>query len=222
MTIASAIPAAVVSMAVLRLLGGGADPREQHRANRRPRPAPRSPPGVIFTMPALVILGLLARLRFLVGRRDRGLGGILGVLFSVPLRRSLIVEQPLAVPRRQGGGRSAQGRREPGAGREDLGRLGARRRSRQARRGERPRLWSRTRRRARRYVGKAIAYFGTNLSPALLGVGYIVGLNVGIVVLSGGVIVVERCDPDLRRVRSTAIRISRRSRGAHGRTTPRP
>ena len=29
---------------------------------------------------------------------------------------------------------------------------------------------------------------GTNLSPALLGVGYIVGLNIGIVMVSGGMI----------------------------------
>ena len=36
--------------------------------------------------------------------------------------------------------------------------------------------------------GKGIAYFGTNLSPALLGVGYIVGLNIGAVMLAGGVI----------------------------------
>ena len=38
---------------------------------------------------------------------------------------------------------------------------------------------------------------GTNLSPALLGVGYIVGLNIGIVVLLGSMIVVEHRDPDL-------------------------
>src|SRR5690606_15433644 len=38
------------------------------------------------------------------------------------------------------------------------------------------------------WIGKGIAYFGTNLSPALLGVGYIVGLNVGIVVLAGAMI----------------------------------
>ena len=37
-------------------------------------------------------------------------------------------------------------------------------------------------------MGKFLAYFGTNLSPALLGVGYIVGLNIGIVVLAGSVI----------------------------------
>jgi putative OPT family oligopeptide transporter len=36
--------------------------------------------------------------------------------------------------------------------------------------------------------GKGLAYLGTNLSPALLGVGYIVGLNIGIVVLSGAVL----------------------------------
>ena len=38
------------------------------------------------------------------------------------------------------------------------------------------------------YAGKAIIYVGTNVSPALLGVGYIVGLNAGAVVLLGGVI----------------------------------
>ncbi len=38
------------------------------------------------------------------------------------------------------------------------------------------------------YWGKGIAYFGTNLSPALLGVGYIVGLNIGAVMLAGGII----------------------------------
>ena len=38
------------------------------------------------------------------------------------------------------------------------------------------------------FLGKYLGYMGTNLSPALLGVGYIVGLNIGIVVLSGSVL----------------------------------
>jgi putative OPT family oligopeptide transporter len=38
------------------------------------------------------------------------------------------------------------------------------------------------------FFGRYLAYFGTNLSPALLGVGYIVGLNVGILVLVGGML----------------------------------
>ena len=37
-------------------------------------------------------------------------------------------------------------------------------------------------------LGKWLAYFGTNLSPALLGVGYIVGLNIGALALIGGMI----------------------------------
>ena len=37
-------------------------------------------------------------------------------------------------------------------------------------------------------MGKGIAFMGTNLSPALLGVGYIVGLNIGVLALIGGMI----------------------------------
>ena len=40
--------------------------------------------------------------------------------------------------------------------------------------------------------GNTLAYFGTNLSPALFGVGYIVGLNIGIVMLAGGMIAWKR------------------------------
>jgi len=39
-----------------------------------------------------------------------------------------------------------------------------------------------------RYFGRSIAYTQTSLSPALLGVGYICGFNVGIVMLAGGII----------------------------------
>ena len=42
-----------------------------------------------------------------------GLGGILGVLFSVPLRRSLIIEQDLAFPEGKG---AAARRRQPARG----------------------------------------------------------------------------------------------------------
>src|ERR1044071_7943115 len=38
------------------------------------------------------------------------------------------------------------------------------------------------------FIGKYLTYLGTNISPALLGVGYIVGLNIGIVVVSGSIL----------------------------------
>ena len=38
------------------------------------------------------------------------------------------------------------------------------------------------------FIGKYLGYMGTNISPALLGVGYIVGLNIGAVVVSGSLL----------------------------------
>ena len=144
--------------------------------------------GVIFTVPALVILGYWEDFKYSWVLAIAGLGGVLGVLFSVPLRRSLIVDQQPRVSGRQGRGRSAQGRRESRAGHQGARRL--RRRSAAWRK-----LIAASGLRIvpdaaahGGFVGKAIAYMGTNLSPALLGVGYIVGLNIGIVVVAGGIL----------------------------------
>ena len=64
------------------------------------------------------------------------------------------------------------------------------------------------------FIGKYLGYMGTNLSPALLGVGYIVGLNIGIVVLSGSILSWNIAHSDLPRVlpghRSGAGRARRR------------
>ena len=97
MTIASAIPAAVVSMAVLRLLGGGGI-LENNIVATGASAGSSIASGVIFTIPALVILGYWSDFRYSWVLAIAGLGGLLGVLFSVPLRRALIVEQKLAFP----------------------------------------------------------------------------------------------------------------------------
>jgi putative OPT family oligopeptide transporter len=97
LTIASAIPAAVVSMAVLRVLGGSSI-LENNIVQTGASAGSSIASGVIFTVPALVILGHWADFRYLWVLAIAGLGGILGVFFSVPLRRSLIVEQNLKFP----------------------------------------------------------------------------------------------------------------------------
>jgi len=99
LTIASAIPAAVVSMGVLRLLGGG-HILENNIVQTGASAGSSIASGVIFTLPALVLLGYWDDFKYAWVLAIAGLGGLLGVLFSVPLRRSL-------VSRRQGGGGGA-------------------------------------------------------------------------------------------------------------------
>ncbi|WP_306582259.1 OPT/YSL family transporter, partial [Dokdonella sp.] len=90
LTIATAIPAAVVSMGVLRLLGGGTI-LENNIVQTGASAGSSIAAGVIFTIPALIILGYWQDFRYSWVLAIAGLGGLLGVLFSVPLRRSMIV-----------------------------------------------------------------------------------------------------------------------------------
>jgi putative OPT family oligopeptide transporter len=186
MTIASAIPAAVVSMAVLRLLGGGGI-LENNIVQTGASAGSSIASGVIFTIPALVILGHWTDFQYMWVLAIAGLGGILGVFFSVPLRRALIVDQGLAFPEGKAAAEVLKTGENPAQGVKILGlsALGGGFAKLAAASGLR--LFPDTAA-AGSWVGKGIAYFGTNLSPALLGVGYIVGLNVGVLVLIGGMV----------------------------------
>jgi putative OPT family oligopeptide transporter len=186
MTIASAIPAAVVSMAVLRVLGGGTI-LENNIVQTGASAGSSIASGVIFTIPALVILGHWADFQYLWVLAIAGLGGILGVFFSVPLRRALIVDQGLAFPEGKAAAEVLKTGENPAAGVKILGlsALGGGFAKLAAASGLR--LFPDTAS-ISGWVGKWLGYYGTNLSPALLGVGYIVGLNVGILVLLGGMI----------------------------------
>jgi putative OPT family oligopeptide transporter len=186
LTIASAIPAAVVSMAVLRALGGG-HILENNIVQTGASAAASIAAGVIFTLPALVILGYWADFDYWWVFAIAGLGGVLGVLFSVPLRRALIVEQKLAFPEGKAAAEVLKAGESPEQGVKLL--------ALSAGLGGLAKLCAASGLRliadsaaAAAYAGRAVLYFGTNLSPALLGVGYIVGLNIGIVVMAGGLI----------------------------------
>ncbi|HET9031325.1 MAG TPA: oligopeptide transporter, OPT family [Dokdonella sp.] len=186
MTIASAIPAAVVSMAVLRLLGGGGI-LENNIVQTGASAGSSIASGVIFTIPALIILGYWQEFEYQWVFAIAGLGGLLGVIFSVPLRRSLIVDQGLAFPEGKAAAEVLKTGENPAQGVRVLAvaaLLGAFAKVGAA---SGMRLFPDTAAGAT-WVGKAIAYMGTNLSAALLGVGYIVGLNIGIVVLGGAMI----------------------------------
>jgi putative OPT family oligopeptide transporter len=185
LTIASAIPAAVVSMAVLRALGGG-HILENNIVQTGASAGSSIATGVIFTVPALVMLGYWQDFKYGWVLAIAGLGGLLGVLFSIPLRRSMIIEQNLAFPE----GKAAAEVLKAGEGQGSVkvlagagllggfGKLAAASGLRLIPDSASISAW----------FGKYVAYIGTNLSPALLGVGYIVGVNIGIVIAAGGVI----------------------------------
>jgi putative OPT family oligopeptide transporter len=97
LTVAAAIPAAVISMAVLRLCRNS-NILENNMVQTIASAGESLAAGVIFTMPALVLLGYWQVFDYWWVSVIAGLGGLLGVLFTIPLRRTLIVEQQLAYP----------------------------------------------------------------------------------------------------------------------------
>ncbi|MBJ6978752.1 oligopeptide transporter, OPT family [Luteimonas sp. MC1895] len=186
LTIATAIPAAVVSMGVLRLLGGGTI-LENNIVQTGASAGSSIAAGVIFTIPALVILGYWDDFRYSWVLAIAGLGGLLGVLFSVPLRRTMIVENPLPFPEGKAAAEVLKAGENPGPGLRILALA--------ATVGAVVKVAAESGMRmipdnavVSGFVGRYLGYMGTNLSPALLGVGYIVGLNIGIVVLSGAIL----------------------------------
>ncbi|MBX3689846.1 oligopeptide transporter, OPT family [Dokdonella sp.] len=186
LTIATAIPAAVVSMGVLRLLGGGTI-LENNIVQTGASAGSSIAAGVIFTIPALIILGYWQDFRYSWVLAIAGLGGLLGVLFSVPLRRSMIVEEPLPFPEGKAAAEVLKAGDNPGPGLKILGLSGLIGAVVKLAAASGLRMIPDTAASAG-FLGKYLGYLGTNLSPALLGVGYIVGLNVGIVVVSGSIL----------------------------------
>jgi putative OPT family oligopeptide transporter len=185
MTIASAIPAAVVSMAVLKALGGGGI-LENNIVQTGASAGTSIASGVIFTVPALVLMDYWKDFQYMWVISIAGLGGLLGVLFSVPLRRSLIVDQQMTFPEGKAAAEVLKAGENPSQGIKLLGLSAVI--------GGVGKLIAASGLRlipdsslATGFAGKYLAFMGTNISPALLGVGYIVGLNIGCVVVGGAI-----------------------------------
>jgi len=186
MTVSASIPAAVISMAVLRLFKNS-NILENNIVQTAASAGESIAAGVIFTIPALIILGYWNVFDYMWVTVIAGLGGLLGVLFTIPLRRSLIVEEQLMFPEGTATAEVLKVGAAPGQGAKILamaGVLGAL--TKLVETGFR--LWAGTAQ-AATYVGSStIAYVGMNLSPALVSVGYIVGLNIAVLIFLGGAI----------------------------------
>ncbi|MBO1359746.1 oligopeptide transporter, OPT family [Acetobacter sacchari] len=96
LTFSSSIPAAVISMAVLRVLGGGTileNNMVQSQASAAVAIAT-----VFASFPALILLGFWAHFPYFETFGLTAAGGMTGVLFTIPLRRALVNESPLPYP----------------------------------------------------------------------------------------------------------------------------
>lgn len=187
MTVSASIPAAVIGMGVLRLIGRnsilGSNIIQTIASSGESLAA-----GIIFTVPALVLVGAWNEFAFWPTTIIAISGGLLGVVFMIPLRRALIVEdRELTYPEgvacasvlkagseAHSAGLGAIAR---GLGIGSLFKLGG--------------TGLGLLRGSVEYATKAgerAFFLGSDISPALLAVGYIVRLEIAALVFIGGAI----------------------------------
>ncbi|HUD88771.1 MAG TPA: oligopeptide transporter, OPT family, partial [Xanthobacteraceae bacterium] len=182
--VATAIPAAVISMAVLPLFGRS-NILENNIVATGASAGSSIAAGAIFTLPALILLHHWTSFDYWWTLAIVGLGGLLGVLFSVPLRRTLIIDQKLLFPEGVAAAAVLRVGANPAVGAKFLAMAaivgGAFKFITSGLRFLRETFTVKS------FVGeRGIAFFGYGFSPALLGVGYIVGLNVAVLIAAGG------------------------------------
>src|SRR3989338_10054233 len=93
MTVSASIPAAVISMAILRGVLRKGNILENNIVQAIASSGEALAAGVIFTVPALVITGSWHHFEYWPTTLIAIAGALLGILFMIPLRRALIVEE---------------------------------------------------------------------------------------------------------------------------------
>ena len=187
MTVSGSIPAAIVSMGILRGMLRRGTIHENNIVQTIASAGEAVAAGIIFTVPALIIAGVWTDFPFWKVSLIGLLGGMLGILFMIPLRRVLIVEdKDLIYPEGVACARVLEAGEEGGSPMRKIlaalcgglvfkaliGLVGVFR-------GTAEYAW--------RMAG-TVLYLGTDVSVALLGVGVIVGIEIGVAVLAGSAI----------------------------------
>jgi putative OPT family oligopeptide transporter len=182
LTVSASIPAAVISMAILRILGGSTI-LENNVVQTIASAGEAVAAGAIFTFPALVILGGVRTLPYVEVTALCVVGATMGALLVVFLRRAYIVEERLPFPE---GVACAQVLRagDAQANVRPLvvgGLISAALKVLQDVGGVIPGAVS-----GARWVGSAAVAGSLDISAALLGVGYIIGIRIAALVFAGG------------------------------------
>ncbi|MDH3252500.1 MAG: OPT/YSL family transporter, partial [Ignavibacteria bacterium] len=188
LTISTSIPLAVISVAVFRILApliGKSSVLDYNISQTTGSASSSLASGIIFTIPALFLWGYspgIAQIGMLAM-----LGGILGVMFMIPLRRFLIVREHGVLPYPEGTA-SAEVLIAADAGGTRARNVFAGLLVGAAYKGavEFLRLWPD--RIALNVPVLKKAQIGVEPMPALLGVGYILGYRVGAIMVAGGLL----------------------------------
>ena len=190
MTISASIPAAIMSMGILRLFKNS-NILENNIVQTAASAGESLAAGVIFTIPALLLIGYWESVDYWEVTKIAMVGGVLGALFTVPLRRALILKAKLRFPEGVATAKVLETGHEsdPEKSKDSLKMIGL-----SALVGGIVKLgdlafgiWSSAIGGAK-VIGGAIFGMGSSLSPSLISVGYIVGRNIGILAFSGGLI----------------------------------
>lgn len=102
MTVSGSVPAAVLSIAILGIVGRlgfrHASVQENNLVQTAASAGEALVAGMIFTLPALFIIGYWQQADYGIAFRILALGGVIGVLFAVPLRRAMVLDKDLRYP----------------------------------------------------------------------------------------------------------------------------
>jgi putative OPT family oligopeptide transporter len=185
---ASSIPAAVISMAVLRIVKNSTI--VENNIVQTVASAAGALSSAIFVLPGLVMVGWWTHFPFWPSYGICAVGGILGVMYSIPLRRAMVVDSPLPYPEgvaaaevlKVGTGNHSGSVQETNAGLFSI--IGGSAVSfgfallvaMRIVTGEVAAFFR---------IGPAATGFGTSLSLALFGAGSLAGLSVGLGILAG-------------------------------------
>ena len=98
MTVSASIPAAVMSMIILRSLFSDVSILENNAVQTMASAGESLAAGIIFTVPAMLVIGLWDDIQWIDTLIIAMLGGLLGTMFTIALRRLFIVEEALPYP----------------------------------------------------------------------------------------------------------------------------
>lgn len=197
MTVSAAVPGAIMAVAILKPFKPS--PLEVTLAMMGAASGEALAAGVIFTIPALVVIGAWEHIHYLVTTLVALIGGIVGVLWMVLLRRALIVKTDLPFPEGIAVAaviNTAVGSEKKGGGGSIwmviaallAGLVKFSQVSLNIFRGKVEKVFSVGRYGVLGKSNEGLFYGGTAASPALLGVGYIIGPKIASYVFAGGLL----------------------------------